>query len=104
MHELVFPPVWDETAQAVDHVGAGAAGDPDVAVDDPDDVPFRGAVAVGHIPDLGVWPESIVGSEVGVFVFDEDFGVVGGKVLKEGLEDWVAWVRTRGDTEVDVEF
>lgn len=73
-----------QAAEAVDHVAGDAAADPDVAVDDPDDVAVSFAVAPAHVADLGVGPEvvfqAIAAREVGVFFLHEDFRIVGGEV------------------------
>ena len=82
MHEFVFAAVGQEAAEAVNRVGAYAAADPDVAVDYPDDVTFGFAVAAGHVADFGVGAELMLGGEVGVLFFDEDFSVEVWEVVK----------------------
>lgn len=117
VHEFVFYTVRAEAAEAVDHVCAGAARDPHVAVDDPDEVALGGVVAGAHVADFGVGAEGrVVGAEVrigrtgvaaleiGGFILDEDLGGVVGVFVEEGLEDGKGRVGARGDAEVDGEF
>lgn len=54
MHEFVFLPIRREAAEAINHVPAYAPTDPDIAVDYPDDISLRLAIAPAHIPDFGV--------------------------------------------------
>ena len=88
VHEFVFAPTAArlQAAEAVDHAPRDAAADPDVAVDDPDDVAFGVAVAAAHVADLGVGPEvvypAIASGEVGVLFFHQYFGIVIGEVRK----------------------
>jgi len=116
MHEFVFSAVGGEAAEEVDHVCAGAAGGPDVAVNDPDEVAFGGEVALAHVADFGVGAEGAVGVEVGIgpegvaaveiggFILDEDCGVVVGVFVDEGLEKGEGGVGARGDAEMDCEL
>ena len=55
MNEFVFLAIGRETTEAIDHVPAYAAADPDVAVYDPHNVASGFAVSAAHVPDLGVW-------------------------------------------------
>lgn len=86
MHEFVFAPTAArvQATEAVDHSAGDAAADPDVAVDDPDDVAFGIAVAAAHVADLGVGPEVVFSAmasrEVGVLFFHEYFRIVVGEV------------------------
>ena len=92
--EFVFLPMlgWRrEAAEEVDHVGAGAARGPDVAVDYPDYVAWRGEVTGAHVADFGVGAELVVVGR-GVFVFDEDFGIEGWEIVEESEEDGVGGV------------
>jgi hypothetical protein len=116
VHEFVFFAGGGEAAEEVDHVRAGAAGGPDVAVDDPDEVAFGGEVALAHVANFGVGAEGAVGAEVGVgpggvaaveiggFILDEDCGVVVGVFVDEGLEEGEGGVGARGDAEMDCEL
>ena len=54
MHEFVFLPIRREAAEAINHVPTYAPTDPDVAVDDPDDISLRLAIAPTHVPDFRV--------------------------------------------------
>jgi len=116
VHEFVFFAGGGEAAEEVDHVRAGAAGGPDVAVDDPDEVAFGGEVALAHVADFGVGAEGMAGAEGGIgpggvaaveiggFILDEDCGVVVGVFVDEGLEKGESGVRARGDAEMDCEL
>lgn len=116
VHEFVFFAGGGEAAEEVDHVRAGAAGRPDVAIDDPDEVAFGGKVALAHVADLGVGAEGGGGAAVGIgpgdvavvevvgFILDEDLGVVIGVFVDEGLEDGEGGIGARGDAEVDGEL
>ena len=59
MHEFIFSPIRREAAEAINHIPAYAPTDPDVAIDDPDDISLRLAIATAHIPDLGVWAQVV---------------------------------------------
>jgi len=116
VHEFVFLAGGGEAAEKIDHVRAGAAGGPHVAVDDPDEVAFGGEVALAHVADFGVGAKGAVGAEVGIgpegvaavdiggFILDEDCGVVVGVFVYEGLEKGKGGVGARGDAEVDGEL
>ena len=54
MHEFIFLPIRREAAKAINHVPAYTPTDPNIAVDDPDDVSLCLAIAPAHVPDLGV--------------------------------------------------
>ena len=74
MHEFVFPSVGREAAETVDHAPAYAPADPDIAVDDPDNVALGLAVSAAHVPDLGIRAQvvgiAIFAREVGILLFD----------------------------------
>lgn len=46
--------IWQETHQPVDHAACNATRDPDVAVDDPDELAFGFAVGAADVADFGV--------------------------------------------------
>ena len=76
MHEFVFPSIGCEATETVDHAPAHAPADPDIAVDDPDDVALGLAVSTAHVPDLGVRTQvvgiSIFTREVRILLFHQD--------------------------------
>lgn len=76
-----------ESEQFIDHSAAGAAGDPDIAVDNPEDVAFCFAVCTAHVPDLWVWPDAREASifEGRVVVFHEEPDIVLWEVFDDPL-------------------
>lgn len=94
MHQLIghrTSAVWPITAKFIHHATSYAAGDPDVAVDDPYQIALCRVVCATHVADFRVGAKIVarVGGEVWVFVFDKDFGVMVGKVFEETAEGWV---------------
>lgn len=93
-----------EAAKPVDHASADPTPDPDIAVDDPDQVALGFTIGPAHVPDLGVWAK--VGSEtvrprgVIVLLFDEDPGIVVGVVVHHFFKARVGAVRARRNAQV----
>ena len=73
MHEFVFPSVGREATETVDHAPAYASADPDIAVDDPDDVALGLPVPTAHVPDFGIRAQvvriSIFAREIWILLF-----------------------------------
>ena len=73
MHEFVFSSVRCEAAETIDHAPTYAPADPDITVDDPDDVALGLAVSTTHVPDLGIRAQvagiSIFAREIWILLF-----------------------------------
>lgn len=77
VHELVFlVRGGPRSAQPVHHPGADSLPDPDIAVNDPDDISFRFSICAAHIPDLGIRSERVridaILLQEGIFIFDKN--------------------------------
>lgn len=98
MHEFVG-------LQQVDHAGKSVLADPNVAVDDPDDVAERPCltVSVAHVADFGIGSEIVPAAlKNNVFVFDKDLGIVVWEVAKKLFKHWKGGVVASRDTEANV--
>lgn len=97
--------VGPEAAERVDHAAGDVPRDPDVAVQRPEDVPFRLAERPAHVPDLGVRADVVVvvvvAREEGVLGLDEDPGVEVGEVGHQLAEHGIGGVLLGLDAEVD---
>ena len=91
MHEFVFSAVGREAAETIDHAAAYAPADPDIAVDDPDDVALGLAVSTAHVPDLGVRAQvvciSISAREIRILLFHQDLRIETRIVRQQLLEN-----------------
>lgn len=86
----------DITHQRVYHAPQNAARDPDVAVDDPDDLPGGLAISPADVSYLGIRPQHVDATlgavENGVLGLDQDLRIVGGKVFDQLLENRICRV------------
>lgn len=93
--------------QLVDHAPGDALGDPDIAVDDPDDVALGLAVGAADVADLGVRPQLVArlaleAGDQGVVLLHEQAHVELGRVLGDDLlEHGVGGVVLGGDAQPD---
>lgn len=93
-------------AQPVHHAGAHALSNPDIAIDDPDNIALRFTVSTAHIPDLGIGTEAvgIVVLEERILFLDEDARVDIGEISDEFAERGVGGIIASRDTKTDGEF
>lgn len=95
--------VGAEAAEPVDHAPCDVLGDPDVAVERPEDIALGLPEGPTHVSDLGIRADLIGGVlviEVRVLRFDKDAGVEVGEVGHELAEDGIGGVLSRLDAEV----
>ena len=128
MHELVRTRSRAVALEQVDHTPRHATADPDVAVDDPDDVALGLAVRATHVADLGVRAQraalcrlatvavapdgSVRGIPVrgvgrveeGVFGLDEHLDIEIGEVGQELLQHGECGIGACCDAEADREL
>ena len=128
MHELVRARPRAVALEQVDHTPRHAAADPDVAVDDPDDVALSLAVRATHVADLrvraqcttlyrlatvamaldgsvrGISVRGVGRVEEGVFDLDEHLDVEIGEVGQELLQHGECGIGACCDAEADGEL
>ena len=77
--------------------------DPDIAVDDPKDIPFCFTVCAAHVPDLGIWSDACKTSifEGWIVIFHQDSSIVLGKIDDNSLQNWIGRIISRGHAKVD---
>lgn len=93
-----------EPAQPVDHAATDSPTDPDIAVDDPDQVSLGLAVRSTHVSDLGIGPEprpvALLFGCLIVLLLDEDSRIMIGVVFDDRLDGLVSAVCPRRDAKM----
>ena len=76
-----------KSTKAVDHEACHTRTDPDITVDDPDDVSCGFTISTAHVTNLGIWPKvqlaTIMTGQVGVVFLNEDLGIKSRIVAEE---------------------
>ena len=81
MHEFVFPSrsCRREAAEKIHHVASNGRANPDIAVHNPDYIPFGFTVRPAHVPDLRIGPQipnpAVSTCKVRILFFDKYFDV-----------------------------
>lgn len=88
-----------KTTDPVHHQSCHTCADPDIAINDPDNIPFCFSVCSAHVPYLGIRAQivcfSTLAGQVRILFFDKYLCVEVGMFRQDALKDGLCWVTAR---------